>query len=86
MNVSGLFRLDGKVAIVTGGSRGLGLWMAEGLAEAGADVMLCARKLEPCEEAAKTVGEIGVRALAVQCDVTDPDSVKVLVERTVAEF
>lgn len=86
MNVAGLFRLDGKVAIVTGGSRGLGLWMAEGLAEAGADVMLCARKLEPCEEAARTVGEIGVRALAAQCDVTDPDSVKALVERTVAEF
>jgi NAD(P)-dependent dehydrogenase (short-subunit alcohol dehydrogenase family) len=86
MSVIDLFRLDGKVAIVTGGSRGLGLWMAEGLAEAGADVVLCARKLEPCEEAAKAIAEIGVRSLAVGCDVTDPDAVKALVERTLSEF
>ncbi len=86
MHVADLFRLDGKVAVVTGGSRGLGLWMAEGLAEAGADVVLCARKLEPCQEAAKTISEIGVRSLAVGCDVTDPESVKALVERTVSEF
>jgi gluconate 5-dehydrogenase len=77
MNVIDLFRLEGKVAIVTGGSKGLGFWMAEGLAEAGADVVLCARKLEPCEEAAKAIAEIGVRSLAVGCDVTDPDAVKI---------
>jgi gluconate 5-dehydrogenase len=58
MNVMELFRLDGKVAIVTGGSRGLGFWMAEALAEAGANVVLCARKLEPCEEAARSIREI----------------------------
>lgn len=86
MNVIDLFRLDGKVAIVTGGSRGLGFWMAEALAEAGADVVLCARKLEPCEEAAKHMQEIGVRSLAVFCDVTDPDAVKALVEKTLLEF
>ena len=86
MNVIELFRLDGKVAIVTGGSRGLGFWMAEALAEAGADVVLCARKLEPCEKAAKHIQEIGVRSLAVCCDVTDPDAVKALVEKTVLEF
>ncbi len=86
MHVADLFRLYGKVAVVTGGSRGLGLWMAEGLAEAGADVVLCARKIEPCEAAAKAISEIGVRSLAVACDVTDPDAVKALVERAVAEF
>jgi NAD(P)-dependent dehydrogenase (short-subunit alcohol dehydrogenase family) len=86
MNVIDLFRLDGKVAIVTGSSRGLGLWMAESLAEAGADVVLCARKLEPCEEAARAVQGIGVRSLAVGCDVTDPDAVRGLVEKTMAEF
>ena len=86
MNVRELFRLDGKVAIVTGGSRGLGLWMAEGLAEAGANIVLCARKLAPCEEAARVIQEIGVRSLAVGCDVTDPDAVKNLVEKTVSEF
>jgi gluconate 5-dehydrogenase len=86
MNVMELFRLDGKVAIVTGGSRGLGFWMAEALAEAGANVVLCARKLEPCEEAARAIREIGVRSLAVGCDVTDPDAVKALVEKAISEF
>ena len=86
MNVIDLFRLEGKVAIVTGSSRGLGFWMAEALAEAGADVVLCARRLEPCEEAARGVAQIGVRTLAIQCDVTDPDSVGNLVEETMAEF
>ena len=86
MNVMELFRLDGKVAIVTGGSRGLGFWMAEALAEAGANLVLCARKLEPCEEAARAIREIGVRSLAVGCDVTDPDAVKTLVEKAVSEF
>lgn len=86
MNVMELFRLDGKVAIVTGGSRGLGFWMAEGLAEAGADIVLCARKLEPCEEAAKAIGAMGVRSLAVGCDVTNPDAVKALVDKAVSEF
>ena len=86
MNVIDLFRLEGKVAGVTGGSKGLGFWMAEGLAEAGADVVLCARKLEPCEEAAKAIAEIGVRSLAVGCDVADPDAVKALVERAMSEF
>ena len=86
MNVMELFRLYGKVAIVTGGSRGLGFWMAEALAEAGANVVLCARKLEPCEEAARAIREIGVRSIAVGCDVTDPDAVKTLVEKAVSEF
>jgi len=86
MSVMDLFRLDEKVAIVTGGSRGLGLWMSEGLAESGANVVLCARKLEPCEEAAKAIAERGVRSLAVQCDVTDPDAVKTLIAKAMSEF
>jgi gluconate 5-dehydrogenase len=81
-----LFRLDGKVAIVTGGSRGLGFWMAEGLAEAGADIVLCARKLAPCEEAAKAIREIGARCAAFSCDVSDPGQVKDVVEKALAEF
>lgn len=86
MNIMELFRLDGKVAIVTGGSRGLGFWMAEGLAEAGANIVLCARKLEPCEEAAKAIREIGVRSTAFSCDVSDPAQVKDVVEKALAEF
>ncbi len=53
MAVIDLFKLDGKVAMVTGGSKGLGFWMAEGLAEARAVQALCARKLEECEQAAE---------------------------------
>jgi gluconate 5-dehydrogenase len=86
MNVRELFRLDGKVAIVTGGSRGLGFWMAEGLAEAGADIVICARKLAPCEEAAKAIRGIGVRCAAFSCDVTDPAQVKEVVEKTLSGF
>lgn len=86
MNVMELFRLDGKVAIVTGGSRGLGFWMAEALAEAGASIVLCARKLDACEEAARAIREKGAQTLAVGCDVTDPAAVKALVERTISEF
>ena len=86
MSVTDLFSLDGRVAIVTGSSRGRGFWRAEALAEAGAHVVICARKPEPCEEAAKAIRKIGVRSIAVGCDVTDPESVKALVERTVSEF
>jgi NAD(P)-dependent dehydrogenase (short-subunit alcohol dehydrogenase family) len=86
MNVMELFRLDGKVAIVTGGSRGLGFWMAEGLAEAGADIVLCARKLEPCEEAAKVIRGIEVHCTAFSCDVSDPAQVKDVVEKTLTQF
>ncbi len=86
MNVMELFRLDGKVALVTGGSRGLGFWMAEGLAEAGADIALCARKLEPCQEAAKAIKESGVRSAAFSCDVADPAQVKDVVEKALSEF
>ncbi len=53
MTVRDLFDLSGRVAIVTGGGKGIGLQMAEALAELGADLVLCARKPERCEEAAE---------------------------------
>ena len=53
MNVREMFDLQGKTAIVTGGGKGIGLKMAEGLAEAGANVVLCSRKIENCQEAAE---------------------------------
>ncbi|MGH3146522.1 MAG: SDR family oxidoreductase [Rubrobacter sp.] len=76
MDALDLFRLDGKTAIVTGGGRGLGRYMAEALADAGASVVLCSRKLEPLEEVKREIEAGGGRALALECDVTDEESVK----------
>ena len=78
-----LFDLSGKVAIVTGGGSGIGRQMAHGLAEAGAELVLCARKVERCEEAAR---EMPTRALALPCDVSDPESVSAMVARALHEF
>lgn len=86
MPVMDLFDLTGKTAIVTGGGRGLGAQIAEGFAEAGANVVLCSRKVEACEEVAKQLEAKGVRTLALACDVTDPQDVKNVVEKTVEAF
>ena len=79
-------RLDGRVAIVTGASRGLGRAMAVALAEAGADVALAARSQPDLEETARLVAATGRRALAVVTDVTTYAQVEALVERTVTEL
>jgi NAD(P)-dependent dehydrogenase (short-subunit alcohol dehydrogenase family) len=76
----------GKVAIVTGGSKGLGRAMALGFAEAGADVVVASRKLGPCEAVADEVRRTGRRALAVSCHVGDWEQCDALVDTTVAEF
>jgi NAD(P)-dependent dehydrogenase (short-subunit alcohol dehydrogenase family) len=76
----------GKVVIVTGGSKGLGRAMSLGFAEAGADVVVASRKLEPCEEVAADIRAMGRRALAVRCHVGDWDQCAALVDETVAEF
>jgi NAD(P)-dependent dehydrogenase (short-subunit alcohol dehydrogenase family) len=72
--VPDLFRLDGKVAVVTGASSGLGVAFARGLAEAGADVVLAARRTERLKDTAALVEAAGRRALCVTTDVADPDS------------
>jgi NAD(P)-dependent dehydrogenase (short-subunit alcohol dehydrogenase family) len=82
MSVRELFDLSGKVAIVTGGGSGIGRQMAEGLAEAGANLVLCARKAERCEQAAGELEQLGVRALGLGCDVRDPAQVEAVVRRT----
>ena len=76
----------GKVVVVTGGSKGLGRAMALGFAEAGADVVVASRKLEPCEHVAADIRDMGRRALAVSCHVGDWDQCGALIEATVAEF
>jgi NAD(P)-dependent dehydrogenase (short-subunit alcohol dehydrogenase family) len=78
--------LEGKVAMVTGGSRGIGRAIAVALAQAGADVVLAARGPEDLERASKEIEAEGRRALAVPADVTDPEQVRQLVDRTVEEM
>jgi NAD(P)-dependent dehydrogenase (short-subunit alcohol dehydrogenase family) len=86
MKVKRLFDLTGRVAIITGGSVGLGRQMAEGLAEMGANLVLCARKKERCEQAALELQKLGVKTLAFGCDVKDPAGVQTVVEAAVDEF
>ena len=73
------FRLDDRVAVVTGASSGLGVVFAEALASAGASVVLVARRVERLEELADRIRSSGAKALAVACDVTDERQVDDLV-------
>lgn len=80
------FRLDGRVAIVTGASSGLGVGFAQALAQAGADVVLGARRMERLADTAALVRAEGRRALPVRTDVTDPSECTALVAAAVAEL
>ena len=86
VNVKQLFDLTGRVAIVTGGSIGLGRQMAEGLAEMGAHLVLCARKEERCHQAAEELQQLGVKAIALGCDVKNPASIQEMVHATLSQF
>jgi 7-alpha-hydroxysteroid dehydrogenase len=80
------FKLDGKVAIVTGAGRGIGRGIAEAFAEVGADVVCVARTPEQIEDTAATVRRFGRRALAVPCDVTERAQLERVVETTLGEL
>jgi NAD(P)-dependent dehydrogenase (short-subunit alcohol dehydrogenase family) len=80
MTLLDAFRLDGKVAIVTGASSGLGVDFAIGLAEAGADIAICARRVERLEETRGRVETLGRRCIAVPADVTKVEDCTRVVE------
>ena len=81
-----LFDLAGKTAVVVGGTSGIGLAMAIGLAEAGADVVATSRRQEQVDEAAAKIEATGRRALRITSDVGDRDSLEALLEGTLKEF
>jgi len=86
VNARDLFDLTGRSAIVTGGGSGIGRDMAQALAEAGANLVLCARKVERCEQAAEELTELGVKTLGLRCDVRDPEEVQRVVDRATEEL
>jgi len=81
-----LFDLTGRVAIVTGGSRGLGLEMATGLAEAGATLMLCARREEWLAPAISELRDRGFTVDGRPCDISRPDDVQAVIDRTLEAY
>ena len=86
MGVLSRFSLDGKVAIVTGASSGLGVTFAKAMAEAGADVAIGARREDRLAETRKLIEGTGRRCLAVRTDITVIDDCRALVDATMAEF
>lgn len=86
MSVLDMFGLDGKVAIVTGASSGLGVAFAQAFAEAGADVVLGARRAEQLSSTAALVQQAGRRACVRKTDVTDPEQCEQLVQAAISEF
>lgn len=86
MSVLDRFRLDGRVAIVTGASSGLGVAFARGLAEAGADVVLAARRVDRLEKTAELVREAGRQAVTVETDIADPEQAQRMVDHAVEQL
>ncbi|OXS64685.1 SDR family oxidoreductase [Priestia filamentosa] len=81
-----LFDLTNKTAIVTGGGTGLGKQMAIALAEAGANVVVCSRKIGACQETSKQIKDIGADSLALKCDVTNIEEIQNVIHETEKEF
>lgn len=78
--------LAGKSAVVTGGSKGIGLGMAQALAHAGADIVIVSRNLAEGEAAAQQMRDMGRKSIAISCDVTSPAAVEEMVAKAVASF
>jgi gluconate 5-dehydrogenase len=86
MNVKQLFDLSGKAALITGGSRGLGLQMAEALGELGAKVALVARKQGELDEAATHLGKMGIQVLTIAGDLSQFEGIPKMVDEVLGKF
>jgi NAD(P)-dependent dehydrogenase (short-subunit alcohol dehydrogenase family) len=86
MGIDTLFGLQNKVAIVTGGGRGLGLAISHALAEAGSDIVICSRKEANCKKAARDMARLGANAIGYKCDITDRDNIVSLKDFVLKEF
>ena len=86
MSTMDKFRLDGQVAVITGGGRGIGRAIALGFAEAGADVVLAARRTEEIQSVADEVTALGQRGLAITTDMMEMDQIENLAEETVKQM
>lgn len=87
MKLTDMFSLKGKVALVTGGGRGIGKFIATGLTEAGADIILTSRKIKNLEAtAAELEASQKVKALAIVCDMAKEDTVEAMLKEAVAKF
>ena len=86
MSINEQFNLEGKVAIVTGSSKGIGKSIAHGLAQKGAQVVISSRKQEACDAVVKEFSDEGLKAIGIACHIGEEDQRRNLVEKTVNQF
>ncbi len=87
MKLQDMFKLGGKMALVTGGGRGIGKFIAEGFAEAGADLVLASRKMKNLEASAEEIRRnFGVRVLPVACDMGKPEEIDAMIGTVLEKF
>ena len=86
MNTHQQFNLEGKVAIITGSSKGIGKAIAKGLAEKGAKVVISSRNQDACDEVVKEFSELGLKTIGIACHIGKEDQRKALVDQTIKEL
>lgn len=84
--MSGLFDLSGKIAVITGSTKGIGKAMAERMAEHGAKVVISSRKADVCEDVAEAIRAKGGEAMAIPCNISDQAQLEILVNKTLAAW